>query len=404
MKRWRLCVGTVLLGAAGTLGAAGPISGGTVKVAVLTSMSGLYSDIGGPGSVTAAQMAVEDFRAEAKPSFNIEVVHADHKNRADIGANQVREWIDRDGVDMITDAVNSAVAIESAKVAAEKRRIFINTGAASTRLTNENCSAYTIHHTYDTYALASGTGRGVVKQGGDSWFFITADYFFGHGLEQDTAGYVKASGGKVLGQVRHPLFATDFAPFLIQTQASKAKVIALANAGSDALNAIKAAAELGITKTRSLAGLLVFTTDVHSLGLEVAQGLYLTSAWYWDLNDATRKWSRRYFDKMNSMPTMVHAGTYSATLMYLRAVQAIGSDHADAVMAQLRKAGHSDIFASDMRVRADGRLIHPMYLLQVKKPEESKGPWDQFHVRATIPANRAFQPLAQSRCALLRKR
>jgi branched-chain amino acid transport system substrate-binding protein len=277
------------------------------------------------------------------------------------------------------------------------------TGSATTRLTNEDCTRYTIHHSYDTYALANGTGHAVVKQGGDSWFFLTADYAFGHSLEQDTANVVKASGGKVLGAVRHPLSASDFSSFLLQAQASRAKIVGLANAGGDTINSIKAANEFGITKTQNLAGLLVFITDVHSLGLAATQGMYITEAWYWDLNDETRKWSKRYFDKMKKMPSMNHAGVYSAVTMFLKAVKATGTDNADAVMAWLKKNPQSDIFGKNMRLREDGRLVHDMYLFQVKKPAESKGPWDYYHLRQTIPAEQAFQPIAQSRCEFAKK-
>jgi branched-chain amino acid transport system substrate-binding protein len=315
----------------------------------------------------------------------------------------VREWVDRDGVDMVTDALNSAVAIASAKVLAEKKKILMDTGAASTRLTNEDCTPYTIHHTYDTYALANGTGKAVVKQGGDTWFFLTADYAFGHSLEKDTSEVVKASGGKVLGAVRHPLSASDFSSFLLQAQASKAKIIGLANAGGDTINSIKAANEFGLTKTQSLAGLLVFISDIHSLGLPVTQGMYVTEAWYWDLNDETRKWSKRFFERTKKMPTMIHAGVYSAVTMYLNAVKATGTDDADALMASMRKNKHSDMFGKNMVLREDGRLVHDMYLLQVKTPAESKGPWDYYHVRQVIPADQAFQPLSLSRCPLVKK-
>jgi branched-chain amino acid transport system substrate-binding protein len=408
-KALSILVAAALAGSAGYVAAqagkaapAAKISGDVVKIGVLTDMSGLYSDLGGQGSVVAAQMAVDDFGGSVLGK-KIEVVSADHQNKADVGAQKAREWIDRDGVDMITDALNSAVALATAKVVAEKKRILIDTGAASTRLTNEDCTPYTIHHTYDTWALANGTGKAVVKQGGDSWFFLTADYAFGHSLEKDTADVVKANGGKVLGQVRHPLNASDFSSFLLQAQSSKAKIIGLANAGGDTINSIKAANEFGITKNQALAGLLVFITDIHSLGLKPTQGMYVTEAWYWDLNDETRKWGRRFFDKMKKMPSMVHAGTYSATLMYLNAVKATGTDDADTVMKWLRSNPQSDMFGKNMRVREDGRLVHDMYLLQVKKPEESKAPWDYYNVRATIPAAEAFQPLSASRCPLVKK-
>jgi branched-chain amino acid transport system substrate-binding protein len=382
--------------------AQGKISGDMVKVGVLTDLSGLYSDIGGQGSVVAAQMAAQDFGGKVLGK-RVEVVSADHQNKADVASSKVREWVDRDGVDMVTDALNSAVALASARVLAEKKRILMDTGAASTRLTNEDCTPYTVHHTYDTYALANGTGKAVVKQGGDTWFFLTADYAFGHSLEKDTAEMVKASGGKVLGAVRHPLSAADFSSFLLQAQASRAKIIGLANAGGDTINSIKAANEFGLTRNQSLAGLLVFISDIHSLGLGVTQGMYVTEAWYWDLNDETRKWGKRFFERTKRMPTMIHAGVYSAVTMYLNAVKATGTDDADAVMAWLRKSKHSDMFGKNMVLREDGRLIHDMYLLQVKKPAESKGPWDTYHVRQTIPADQAFQPLSLSRCPLVKK-
>jgi len=378
----------------------GKFTGDVVRVGVLTDMSGLYSDIGGQGSVVAANMAAEDFGGTVLDK-KIDVVSVDHQNKADVAAQKVREWIDRGGVDMITDALNSAVALATAKVVAEKKKILMDTGAASTRLTNEDCTPYTIHHTYDTYALANGTGRAVVKQGGNTWFFLTADYAFGHSLEQDTMNVVKETGGKVLGAVRHPLSASDFSSFLLQAKASKAKIIGLANAGGDTINSIKAANEFGLTKTQNLAGLLVFVSDIHSLGLQATQGMYVTEAWYWDLNDQTRAWSKRFFEKTQKMPTMIHAGVYSATTMYLNAVKATGTDDADTVMAWLRANRHSDMFGSDMRLREDGRLVHDMYLFQVKKPSESKGPWDYYHVREKIAADQAFQPMSLSRCPLI---
>jgi branched-chain amino acid transport system substrate-binding protein len=392
----------IALVASGAALAQGKVSGDVVKVGVLTDLSGLYSDIGGQGSVVAAQMAADDYGGKVLGK-KIEVVSADHQNKPDVAAQKVREWIDRGGVDVVTDALNSAVALATAKVVAEKKRILMDTGAASTKLTNEDCTPYTIHHTYDTYALANGTGRAVVKQGGDTWFFLTADYAFGHSLEKDTSDVVKANGGKVLGSVRHPLSASDFSSFLLQAQASKAKIVGLANAGGDTINSIKAANEFGLTKTQNLAGLLVFISDIHSLGLPATQGMYVTEAWYWDLNDDTRKWSKRFFDKTKKMPTMIHAGVYSAVTMYLNAVKATGSDDADAVMAWLRKNKHSDMFGKNMTLREDGRLVHDMYLFQVKKPGESKGEWDYYNVRQTIPADQAFQPLALSRCPLIKK-
>jgi len=402
MNKTCMAAAAALLLASGAALAQGKISGDVVKVGVLTDMSGLYSDIGGQGSVLAAQMAVEDFGGKVKGK-KIEVVGADHQNKADVASSKVRQWIDRDGVDMVTDALNSAVALATAKVVAEKKRILIDTGAASTRLTNEECTPYTIHHTYDTFALANGTGKAVVKQGGDTWYFLTADYAFGHSLEKDTADVVKASGGKVLGAVRHPLSASDFSSFLLQAQASRAKIVGLANAGGDTINSIKGANEFGLTKNQTLAGLLVFITDIHSLGLNATQGMYVTEGWYWDLNDDTRKWSQRFFAKMKKMPSSNQAGVYSAVMMFLKAVDATGTDDADTVMAWLRKNPQSDMFGKNMRLREDGRLVHDMYLFQVKKPAESKKPWDYYHVRQTIPGDQAFQPLSASKCALVKK-
>jgi branched-chain amino acid transport system substrate-binding protein len=382
---------------------AGAISGDVVKVGVLTDMSGLYSDVGGQGSVEAARMAVADFGGKVLGK-NIEIISADHQNKADVGAQKAREWFDQQGVDMITDVLNSAVGLAVTKVAGDKKRIMINVGAASTRITNEDCNPYTVHYAYDTFALANGTGNAIVKQGGKSWFFLTADYAFGHSLEQDTANVVKAGGGTVLGAVRHPLSASDFSSFLLQAQASKAQIVGLANAGGDTINSIKAANEFGLTKNQKLAGLLVFISDVHSLGLATTQGMYLTDGWYWDANEETRKFGRRYFDKMKKMPTMVQAGVYSATLTYLKAVAAAGTDGSDAVMATLKKTKINDLFAKNGYVRADGRMIHDMYLMEVKKPAESKYPWDYFHVRATIPGDQAYQPLSASRCPMVAKK
>ncbi|MFZ5512149.1 MAG: ABC transporter substrate-binding protein [Pseudomonadota bacterium] len=381
---------------------AGKISGDAVKIGVLTDMSGVYSDLGGQGSVTAAQMAIADFGGKVlgKP---IELVYADHQNKADVGANKVREWYDTQGVDMVTDVLNSAVALAVAKVSAEKKRIMINAGAASTRLTNEDCTPYTVHYVYDTYALANGPAKPIVKSGGDTWFFLTADYAFGHSLEKDTGEAVKAAGGKVVGSVRHPLNAADFSSFLLQAQASKAKIIGLANAGGDTINSIKAANEFGITKNQTLVGLLTTIVDIHALGLPTTQGMMFTEGYYWDLNDDTRKWSRRYFDKMKKMPSMLQAGVYSAVTTYLKAVQAAGTDDADAVMKKLKEQPINDFFAKGGKIREDGRMVHDMYLVQVKKPAESKYPWDYYHVKAVIPGNEAFQPLALSRCPLIKK-
>ncbi len=404
----RKLINTLVAGAIASLCAGpalaqqGKVSDGVVKIGVLTDMSGLYSDLGGKGSAIAAQMAIDDFGGKVLGA-PIQVISADHQNKADVGAGKAREWFDAEKVDMITDLLNSGVGIAAAKVAEQKKRITMNVGAASTRLTNEDCNPYSIHYAYDTWALANGTGRAIVKQGGDSWFFLTADYAFGHSLEKDTADVVKANGGKVLGQVRHPLNASDFSSFLLQAQSSKAKIVGLANAGGDTINSIKAANEFGITKNQSLAGLLVFITDVHSLGLPTAQGMLFTEGFYWDLNDETRKFGKRFFDKAKKMPSMIHAGVYSATLSYLKAVQAAGTDDADAVMAKLKSTPINDVFAKNGTIRADGRMVHEMYLVQVKKPAESKYPWDYYHIKATIPAEEAFQPLSKSTCPLVKK-
>jgi branched-chain amino acid transport system substrate-binding protein len=381
---------------------AGKISDNVVKIGVLSDMSGLYSDLGGQGSVIAAQMAIADF-GKGLGNVKLEVVSADHQNKAEIGANQTREWFDRQQVDMVTDVLNSAVAIATGKVAAEKNKFAIIVGAASTRLTNEDCNLNTIHYAYDTYALANGTGKAIVKTGGDSWFFLTADYAFGHSLEKDTGDVVRANGGKVLGQVRHPLNASDFSSFLLQAQSSKAKIVGLANAGGDTINSIKAANEFGITKNQSLAGLLVFITDIHSLGLNTAQGMLLTDGFYWDMDAQTRAFAKRFFDRAKKMPSMIHAGTYSATMNYLKAVQAAGTDDGKAVRAQMEKMKLDDFFLRNSSLRADGRVIKDMYLMQVKKQSESKYPWDYYHLKATIPAAEAYQPMSASRCSLVKK-
>jgi branched-chain amino acid transport system substrate-binding protein len=399
------------LGAASSMLVAGvafsqaKVSDGAVRIGVLTDLSGLYSDLSGPGSVLAAQMAVEDFRAEMKGNvpFKIDIVSADHLNKGDIAANRAREWFERDNVDMIADLVTTSTALAVMPIAQKLNRITMVSGAASTLITNEQCTENNVHWTYDTYALANGTGRAVVKQGGDTWYFLTADYAFGHSLEKDTSAVVTATGGKVLGSVRHPFPGTDFSSFLLKAQASGAKVIGLANAGTDTTNSIRQAAEFGVTPKQQLAGLLMFVSDVHSLGTKVAQGMFLTETFYWDLNDQTRAWSKRFFDKTKRMPTMVQAGVYSSVLHYLRAVAATGTDEAKTVMAQMRKTPVNDFFAPGARIREDGRLMKDAYLFQVKTPSESKGPWDLYHVRATIPAAQAWQPLSESRCPLIKK-
>lgn len=385
-------------------GGAAKLSDGVVKLGILTDLSGLYSDLAGAGSVLAAKMAIEDFQAQEKgKAFPIELVSADHQNKGDIASNKAREWFERDKVDMIGDLVTTSTALAVIPVAKQMNRITIVSGAASTGITGKSCTDLNVHYTYDTYALANGTGKAVVKQGGDTWFFLTADYAFGHALEKDTTAVVTANGGKVLGSVRHPFPGTDFSSFLLKAQSSGAKVIGLANAGTDTTNAIKQAAEFGVTPKQSLAGLLMFITDIHSLGLKATQGMYLTEGFYWDLNDETRKWSRRFFEKHKRMPTMVQAGVYSSTMHYLKAVKAAGTDEAQAVMKKMKETPVNDFFAKNAKIRDDGRLVHDFYLLQVKKPAESKSPWDYYHVRQVIPANEAVMPVAISECPLLKK-
>lgn len=383
-------------------GNAPKISDDVVKIAVLTDMSGLYTDIGGMGSVTAAQLAIDEFGGKVlgKP---IQLVYADHQNKADVGAAKAREWFDTQQVDMIVDVPNSGVALAVSKVANEKHKLFMVANAGTSRLTNEDCNPYTIHYVYDTYATGGVTGRAVVQHGGNTWFFITADYAFGHSLQDDTTRAVKAAGGQVLGSVLHPLSAPDFSSYLLQAQASGAKVIGLANAGGDTINAIKTAAEFGVSKKQTMAGLLVFITDIHSLTLPVTQGMYVAEGWYWDMNEETRRLGKRYFAKMNKMPTMSQAGVYSSVLQYLKAIQAIGTDDADAVVKKLRETTLNDDFVKNGKIRPDNRMVHEFYLFQVKSPSESKYPWDYYKLIAKIPGDQAFQPLSESRCPLMKK-
>jgi branched-chain amino acid transport system substrate-binding protein len=382
--------------------AAGKISDGIVKIGVLTDMSGLYSDNSGQGSAVAAQMAVDDYGGKVlgRP---VQVVSADHQGKADVGASKAREWFDTQGVDVIVDAVNSAVAIAVSKVATEKHRVLIVSGAGSTRLTNEDCSPYTIHYAYDTYATGGTLGRAVVQQGGSTWFFLTADYTFGKSMQEDTTRAVNASGGKVLGAVLHPLNSPDFSSYLLQAQSSGAKVIGLANAGGDTINSVKAAAEFGISKKQTLAGLLIMINDVNALGLSVTQGMYVADGFYWDMNEQTRKFSKAFFAKTRRMPSTIQAAVYSSVLEYLRAVQATGTDDADSILKKLKEMKLNDVFVKDGVIRADGRMVHDYYLFQVKSPSESKYPWDYYKLISTIPGSQAFQPLANSRCPLVRK-
>jgi branched-chain amino acid transport system substrate-binding protein len=378
--------------------ASAQISGDVIKIGLITDMSGVYADVDGPGGAEAVKMAIADMGG-AINGKKIELVVADHQNKADIAASKAREWFDREGVDMLIGGTNSATSLSMAKVAAEKKKVFISIGAGSARLTNEECTPYTVHYAYDTVALARGTGGAIVKQGGKSWFFLTADYAFGASLESDTAAVVKANGGTVVGSVKHPLSASDFSSFLLQAQTSKAQILGLANAGGDTINAIKAANEFGINKSMKLAGLLMFINDVNSLGLNLTQGMYLTDGWYWDMNDDTRKWSKRYFSKMKKMPSMLQAADYSAATQYLNAVKTLGTDDADKVMAQLKKTKVNDMFTKNGVIRPDGRMVHDMYLMEVKKPSESKYPWDYYKVVQTIPGEQAYMTKAESKCA-----
>ena len=383
--------------------AQGKLSGDSVKIGVLTDMSGVYADYGGPGAVAAAKMAVRDFggRMFGKP---IEVVNADHQNKPDIAKNVTQQWFDRDGVDMTVENLNSAVALTVQALGKEKNKITIVTGAATARMTNEDCAPGTgIHYLMDTIALSNVVGKAIVKDGGDSWFFLTADYAFGHSLEKDTGDVVKAAGGTVKGAVRHPLSTGDFSSFLLQAQSSGAKVVGLANAGGDTVNSIKAAAEFGLTKKQNLAALLMLITDVHAIGLNTAQGLYLTEGWYWDLNNETRAWAAKYEAEMKKKPNSNHASVYSSTMHYLKAVQAAGTDDTAAVMKKMQETPINDMFAKNGKLRPDGRMVHDMYLFQVKSPSESKGAWDYYNLKGTIKGDDAFQSLAQSRCAALKK-
>ncbi|WP_200863396.1 ABC transporter substrate-binding protein [Lutibaculum baratangense] len=395
----KLALATTALVGLATGAAQAEISDGVIKIGVLNDRSGLYADLSGEGSVVAARMAVEDFGGD----LQVEILSADHQNKPDVGSSIARQWIDQDGVDLIIDVPTSSVALAVQQVTSDTDTAFISSGAATTALTNDQCAPTFVHWTYDTYALSVGTGKAVVEQGGDSWFFLTADYAFGHQLEADTKRVVEENGGQVVGQVRHPLSTTDFSSFLLQAQSSGAKVIGLANAGGDTTNAIKQANSFGIVQGgQQLAALLGFITDVHALGLDVAQGLTLTTGFYWDRTDESREFSERFGERMNGqMPTMVHAGVYSAVAHYLKAAAEIDDDGGKAVVDQMKTVPVNDFFAENGEIRADGRMIHDMYLVQVKTPEESEKPWDYYNILATIPAAEAFQPLEQSTCSLV---
>jgi branched-chain amino acid transport system substrate-binding protein len=400
MKRTVLVVGMAVALACGTANAQQM----NIKIGVLTDMSSLYADVTGPGALVAARMAAADYTKD-HPNVKVEVISGDHQNKADVGTQLANQWLDVDKVDMIVDVPNSGVALAISQIAANKNKVFVGSGPATSDLTGAKCNANTVHWTYDTWMLANGTGKAIVKTGGDTWFFLTSDYAFGHALERDTAAVVEKNGGKVLGKVRHPINTADFSSFLLQAQTSKAKVIGLANAGGDTINSIKQAAEFGIVKGgQSLAGLLVFSSDINALGLNTAQGLIFTETWYWDMNDANRAFAKKFAAANKGVhPSMVHAGVYSAVTHYLKAIEALKSDADGAkVVAKMKELPTDDALFGKGSIRQDGRKIHPMYLFEVKKPEESKYPWDYYKLRATIPADQAFRPLADGKCPLVK--
>jgi branched-chain amino acid transport system substrate-binding protein len=407
MKRILPALLAGLLSAAAVPASAQAPFDGTVKVGVLNDQSSLYADATGQGSVIAARMAVEDYmKANPNSKLKVEIIFADHQNKPDVGSAKAREWFERDGVDMVLDVPNSAVALAVNDVTKSLNKVMVNGSAGTARLTGDACSPNTVHWTFDNFALANGTGRAIVSTGGDSWFFITADYAFGHDLEAQTTNVVKAAGGKINGGVRVPLNNADFSSFLLQAQASKAKVVGLANAGGDTINSIKQAAEFGIVSAgQRLAGLLVFVTDVHSLGLKVAQGLQYTDAFYWDMNDDTRAWTKRFVEKMNGKqyPTMNHGGNYSGMMHFLKAIDAAQTRDGLKIIAKMKELPTDDVTFGKGRVREDGRHMHPMHLWQVKTPEESKGPWDYAKLVKTIPAEEAWRPLDQGNCPLVKK-
>jgi branched-chain amino acid transport system substrate-binding protein len=403
-KRWIAGLSAISLAVASTCAwSQAKISDNLVRIGVLTDLSGQFSHESGKGAVTAVQMAVEDFGGKVLGA-PIEVIAADHLNKPDVALTKAREWYDTQKVDMIGNLVNSAIALGVAGVAKEKNRIAIVTTSGSSRLTNDGCTPNSIHYAYDTWALSNGTAKALMDLGLDSWFFLTADYAFGHALELDTSNLVKANNGKVVGSVRYPMETVDHSSFLLRAQASKAKVIALAGSGMSFVNAVKSAREFGVSRgNQTIAGLLVWINDVHAIGLETAQGMLLTNAFYWDRDDETRAWSRRFFDRMKRMPNMGDAGDYSSTMHYLKAIQAAGTDEAGAVMAKMKEMPVNDFFAKGGVIRPDGRMVHDMYVYEVKSPAESKYPYDYYKLRATIPAQQAFKPLAESTCPLVKK-
>ncbi|WP_371321220.1 ABC transporter substrate-binding protein [Achromobacter seleniivolatilans] len=379
--------------------ASAQISDDVIRIGFITDLSGVYSGPDGPGGVEAIKMAIEEMGGEINGK-KIELLTADHQNKADIASAKAREWFDQKGLDMLIGGTNSSTALAMSKVAADKKKPIIVVGAGAPALTNEQCTPYTLNYAYDTVALARGTGSAVVKAGGKTWYFLTADYAFGNALQADTTKVVEAGGGKVVGSVKHPLSSSDFSSFLLQAQGSKAEILALANAGADATSAIKAANEFGITKTMRLAGLIMFINDIHAMGLPATQGMYLTDSWYWNASEPSRAWSQKFFEKRKAMPSSLQAADYSAALQYLRAVKATGTDDADRVLAYMRENKLNDMYIKDGVVRPDGRVVHDMYLLQVKTPEQSKEPWDYFNVLQTIDGHQAFTTQAESRCTL----
>ncbi|MDO8694161.1 MAG: ABC transporter substrate-binding protein [Sheuella sp.] len=378
------------------------ISDDVIRIGIISDMSGVYADVDGPAGVEAIRMAIADAGGEINGK-KIELLTADHQNKADLASSKAREWFDQQKLDMLIGGTNSATNIAMAAVAADKKKPFISIGSASSDMTNKACTPYTVHWAYDTVALARGTGGAVVKDGGKTWFFLTADYAFGHALERDTAAVVKAAGGEIKGQVRAPLSTGDFSSYMLQAQSSGAKILGLANAGGDTINSIKAANEFGVTATMKLAGLLIFINDIHALGLKATQGMYLTDGWYWDQSDASRAWSKKFEEKIKRKPSMLQAGDYSAVSFYLNAVKATGSDDADTIMKWMKSNKINDFFATNGYVREDGRMVHDMFLMQVKTPAESKGPWDYYKIIETLPGDKVYASLAESTCSFIKK-
>jgi len=378
------------------------ISDDVIRIGIISDMSGVYADVDGPAGVEAIRMAIADMGGEINGK-KIELLTADHQNKADLASSKAREWFDQQKIDMLIGGTNSATNIAMAAIAADKKKPFISIGSATSDMTNKACTPYTVHYAYDTVALARGTGGAVVKDGGKTWFFLTADYAFGHALERDTAAVVTAAGGTIKGQVRAPLSTGDFSSFMLQAQASGAQILGLANAGGDTINSIKAANEFGVTATMKLAGLLVFINDIHALGLKSTQGMYLTDGWYWDQSDASRAWTKRFEEKIKRKPSMLQAADYSAVTFYLNAVKATGSDDTDTVMKWMKSNKINDFFATNGYVREDGRMVHDMFLMQVKTPAESKGPWDYYKIVETLPGDKVYASLAESTCSFIKK-